>query len=159
MGAVFIDLFAGSGAVGIEALSRGAGKVIFADNSSNCCAVIHDNLKLLGASSRDALVLNTDLAHDNSMEALRDGLKRLGEIAADVIFADPPYSFDGIESIPSLISGSFLCAAEAVLVVEHGKKVILPQNAGAYVKFRDRNYGDSSLSFYNCQEESFQFNY
>ena len=156
-GALFIDMFAGSGAVGIEALSRGAGKVIFVDISRDCGALIRDNLKLLGAGTRETLVLAADIAKPDSFKEIREGIKRLGEAAADLIFADPPYSFEGVGSLPASIAGSSLCAADAMIIIEHGKKIAVPQRAGDFELIRSRQYGDSIMSFYGGLPEDYQY--
>ncbi|MCL2057467.1 MAG: 16S rRNA (guanine(966)-N(2))-methyltransferase RsmD [Oscillospiraceae bacterium] len=156
-GAVFIDMYAGSGAVGIEALSRGAGCVVFADSSRECVDTIRDNLKLLGIGGRGALVLEADLARGApAAAALRGALKRLGEVAADIIFADPPYGLEGILDMPRFISESYLCAADGTIIIEHSKKTIMPANSGMYEKARERQYGDSCLSFYESAPDGSQ---
>ena len=154
-GAVFVDLFAGSGAIGIEALSRGAGKVIFIDSNQGCGALIRENLKLLGASGRDALVLDIDLSRSAAQKALRGCLKLAGEAAADVVYADPPYDYGDMENLPRLISESCLCAPDGIFVFEHGKMRDAPQIAGAFEKYSERQYGDSRLSFYKSASDIF----
>jgi len=148
-------MFAGSGAVGIEALSRGAGKVVFADSSRDCCELIRYNLKLLGTGGRNTYILDADLSHISAGAALRNALRQVGELAADVIFADPPYSYNGLSGLPRLLSEFDICAAEGIFIIEHGKKTDMPQDAGMYAKYREKNYGDSSLSFYQSTYDGF----
>ena len=148
-GVLFVDLFAGSGAIGIEALSRGAGGVIFVDKSRACCALIRENLRLVGAGGQEALVLDLDIKRDNFMRALREGMKHLEKNEAGVVFADPPYNFEGVDRFPLLISETAICAAGAFIIIEHSKKISMPQHAGIYAMFRNKKYGDSCVSFYS----------
>jgi len=138
-GAVFVDLFAGSGAVGIEALSRGAAMAIFADMSRNCCKIINDNLKALDIGKAAATVMCADLSRRDAYNSVReaiaqrggagvakDALARQSMVGADIVYADPPYGFAAIEKLPLCIAGSGLCNAGGLIIIEHGKKSIMP---------------------------------
>ena len=99
--------------------------------------------------------MDADLARKSAGDALRDGLKRIGEAAADVVFADPPYGYEDIRNLPRYISESYLCAAEGFFIIEHGKKTEMPRDAGYFENFREKNYGDSCLSFYRYAADGF----
>jgi 16S rRNA (guanine966-N2)-methyltransferase len=158
-GARFIDLFAGTGAVGIEALSRGAAEVVFIENHPPAVALIRKNLESLGATvfqntktgeGAGATVLGTD--------ALR-GLEKLAANRAakytedsrpfDFVFLDPPYAAaeEYARVLRFLGSAPFL-AVGSVVIVEHYKKFDLPARAGSLARFRVLKQGDAALSFY-----------
>ena len=160
-GAVFADLFAGTGAIGIEALSRGAGAALFADKSRNCVKLINANLAALGIAEAGteigalALALCVDMSRTSAPRLLRDGLERLGGCSggADFIYVDPPYSYDGISGLPGLLFGCpSICKNSTTLIIEHGAKVAMPdiaEGGGAVAqRYSKRKYGDSVLSFY-----------
>ncbi len=141
--AVFVDLYAGSGAVGIEALSRGAREAIFVENAEPALQAIRANLATLGIKGGYALEPRSAVA----------ALKRLAssERLADIIFLDPPYeSANEYEAALGLLGGECfrLLAANAVAIAEHGKKHDLAERYGELVRFRVLKQGDATLSFY-----------
>ncbi|HVS89353.1 MAG TPA: 16S rRNA (guanine(966)-N(2))-methyltransferase RsmD [Candidatus Acidoferrum sp.] len=144
-GARFVDVFAGTGAVGIEALSRGAAEVVFIENHLPAVALIRKNLESLGVRS-GAIVLGTN------------ALRGLGALAAkekgagstfDFVFLDPPYAAaeEYARVLRVLGSASFL-APGSVIIAEHHKKFDLPAHAGSLTRFRVLKQGDAALSFY-----------
>ncbi|MGH9586975.1 MAG: 16S rRNA (guanine(966)-N(2))-methyltransferase RsmD [Acidobacteriaceae bacterium] len=142
-GAVFLDLYAGSGAVGIEALSRGAAEAIFVENADAALRAIRANLSSLGIRGGYALETRSAAA----------ALKRLAEggRAADLVFLDPPYGeVAEYELVLRLLGGECrkLLAADAVVVAEHLKKLELAERYGVLERFRVLKQGDSGLSFY-----------
>jgi 16S rRNA (guanine(966)-N(2))-methyltransferase RsmD len=150
-GAMFVDLFAGSGAMGIEALSRGAGAALFVDGARDCGRAIRENLKTLGVGGGDALVLDADISGNAAPALLAGGIKRLGRIAADVIYADPPYGYGGIEGLPLTLADAAIIAPDGALIVEHGKNTKMPRDCGSFEKADERKYGDTRLSIYKMK--------
>jgi 16S rRNA (guanine(966)-N(2))-methyltransferase RsmD len=142
-GARFLDLCAGSGAVGIEALSRGAAHVTFVDRSRKMYALIESNLDLLEVRDEEF-----DAASKEASEFLRRRVKTAEE-PFDVIFFDPPYATD-CEEILDYIGehAAALLVEDGVVVVEHNKKKDLPGEFGGWRRYRVLKQGDSSLSFY-----------
>jgi len=143
-GSVFLDLYAGSGAVGIEALSRGAQQAIFVENAEPALRVIRANLSSLGIRGDYALEARSTSA----------ALKRLAAAGtvADLVFLDPPYSSTAeYESTLTLLGGdcSQLFAPGAIVIAEHLKKLDLAASYGALHRFRILKQGDSILSFYS----------
>ena len=144
-GAEVLDLFAGSGALGIEALSRGAKFAIFIDNNKESIAVIKSNL-LHTALEQLSEVYQTDF---------ETGLKKLKEANRkyDIIFLDPPYGkgleFKAIEEIAK----HQLLKADGLIILENEQKYDLPQEIAAMVKTDTRNYGRTSISFYRFKGE------
>jgi len=146
-GARFLDLCAGSGAVGIEALSRGAAHATFVDQSRRMCALIEANLDEFGVDDDEREVLCSEA----SAFLQRRGKGNAGnkQSAFDIIFFDPPYANDYEVVLESLGDKSrALLAAEAIVVVEHHKKKELKE-FGSLHWYRSLKQGDSCLSFYS----------
>ena len=141
-GARFLDLCAGTGAVGIEALSRGAAHVTFVDQSRKMSALIEANCKALKIDN-DKIELATTAAFD-----FLHRREKKGDKPFDVIFFDPPYATD-YESVLDYLSGhkAFL-AEDGIVIAEHHKKHALPDEFGELTRYRIVKQGDSSLSFY-----------
>jgi 16S rRNA (guanine(966)-N(2))-methyltransferase RsmD len=141
-GARFLDLCAGSGAVGIEALSRGAAFVTFVDRSRKMCAIIEENLDLCRVPEEQSEVV-LDEASDFLRRAAR------GAEGWDIIFFDPPYA---VEYQPTLelfgAPGSTLLREDGVLIVEHYHKKLLPETLGQIRRWRLLKQGETCLSFY-----------
>jgi len=144
-GARFLDLCAGSGAVGIEALSRGAQDATFVDQSRRICALIEANLEEFGVDENDARVVN-----DEASEFLRrHGKKEPSPL--DIVFFDPPYEADYDVVLERLGEDTgALLATDAIVVVEHHKKRELAEKFGGLHCYRTLKQGDSVLSFYRA---------
>lgn len=140
--ALFLDLFAGSGAIGIEALSRGAKKAYFSDNNIECIKIIQENLakaKML----EDSIVLCEDYLNM---------LDKIKEVKFDIIFVDPPYNKGlGIKAIER-ISTYDLLKIDGVLVYETDENEQIPNTIGRYERFKDKKYGRNVLNFYKRKE-------
>jgi 16S rRNA (guanine(966)-N(2))-methyltransferase RsmD len=138
---VWLDVFAGTGAVGIEALSRGARQVYFVESSKKAAAVIRANLGSLGIQE-GFQVLERD-----AVPALR--LLDAEAVRCDVCFLDPPYRVAGAyEQTLGFLSQSQLMRPESVSVAEHDKRFDPGDRLGALVRFRKLEQGDAALSFY-----------
>ena len=129
----FLDLCAGSGAVGIEALSRGAQHVTFVDRSRRSCQLIESNVLLCRIPEEQYEIYCT---------TAEDYLRHSETFPWDIIFFDPPYKEDYLRTLGLL--GNF----GGLVIVEHHHKNLLPQAIGTLVKTRILKQGDSSLSFY-----------
>jgi 16S rRNA (guanine966-N2)-methyltransferase len=143
-GARFLDLCAGSGAVGIEALSRGALHVTFVDRSRKMCGLIESNLDLCRVPEDMTEVVLTEAA-----EFLRRAATR-GLPLWDIAFFDPPYANDYTSVIAAFGAGQLL-AAEGLLIVEHHHKRELRDEVGLIRRWRTLKQGDSCLSFYEYE--------
>jgi 16S rRNA (guanine(966)-N(2))-methyltransferase RsmD len=137
-GAVFLDAYAGSGAVGIEALSRGAARAIFIEADRAAVRVIRENLASLGLEDR------AEVVHGQA-------LKRLGNYRADIAFLDPPYALSR-EYGPALM----LLAQNPprLVVVQHDRRHELEPRYGCLRRVRQLRQGNNALSFYRPQDES-----
>jgi 16S rRNA (guanine(966)-N(2))-methyltransferase RsmD len=140
--AKFLDLCAGSGAIGIEAISRGAGQVTFVDKSRKLCGLIEANLDLVGAPEDQTEVVMSEAA-----DYVRKAAQR-GE-SWDIVFFDPPYSLDYAPVLKGIGNGTVLNEG-GVLIAEHHHKTALPEEIGNLRRWRILRQGDSSLSFYEA---------
>ncbi len=148
---LFVDLFAGSGAVGIEALSRGARFAYFIESHRPAAALIRKNLAALQIAA-GAEVLETEVASGLGLLASRKLRGRDGKLTqANFIFLDPPYAASE-EYAPALetISRLALLDPGGAVIAEHFKKLVLPDQAGHLARTRTVSQGDSALSFYRA---------
>ena len=135
-GSSLLDLFAGSGAIGIEALSRGASKVIFNDKNYDACKIIKQNLAKI---KEDSIVYNLDY---------KECLKRLDKDKFDYVYIDPPYAFNEYEEVFKLLLEYELLNDEAIIIVEVKKDVDLDENILIFSKYKEKKYGISKLLYY-----------
>jgi 16S rRNA (guanine(966)-N(2))-methyltransferase RsmD len=137
----FLDAFAGSGGVGLEALSRGAARVVLVDRSASAVAAARENARALAHAGGEVQVFRQEALA--ALQALADEGRRF-----DVIYLDPPYTSDLYEPLLQL-SGDRLLAADGVAVAEHFHKRALPERIGALIRTRQKRVGDHGLSFYS----------
>jgi 16S rRNA (guanine966-N2)-methyltransferase len=152
-GALFLDLYAGSGAVGIEALSRGAARVVFAEQAPPALAALRANLTRLGI--RDGFRIQS-----GSVSALLRRVRLAAPQVFDLIFLDPPW--DAAEEYAATLgllggTSSGLLAPEAQVIAEHRRKQPLGDSYGSLHRTRLLEQGDAALSFY-AQSPSTQRN-
>ncbi len=135
-----LDLFAGTGALGIEALSRGAPKAVFVERDPRAVANLGRNLRELGFA--DKAVIITASVHA--------ALGRLppGQEPFAWIFVDPPYASDEAERTLAALAGCDAIARGAVVIVEHDKRHVPPDAAGELHLVDRRFYGDTGVSFF-----------
>jgi 16S rRNA (guanine(966)-N(2))-methyltransferase RsmD len=143
-GAKFADLYAGSGAVGLEAISRGAEFVWFAEREPKAVAAIRANLSALKIAGGFAL-------EDRSVGKLLNGWVKNGR-QADLVFLDPPYE-EGDEYRATLDflaqNHEAVLAPDAIVIAEHSRKLTPNEKHGALVRYRLLEQGDAALSFYS----------
>lgn len=134
----FLDLFAGSGAIGIEALSRGATFAVFTDINYKCVRVIEENIMKAGFSDQTQ-VYNADY---------KLALKKLKENKFDIIYIDPPYNKGmGIDAIER-ISEYQLLSEDGVLIFETDTNEEVPNEIGIYEKYNNKRYGRNILNLF-----------
>jgi 16S rRNA (guanine966-N2)-methyltransferase len=164
-GCRFLDLFAGSGAVGLEAAGRGALRVVCVDQDVQAVRAIAANAGRIGESLVETrrLALPAGLAGLAGLSGV-GGKGGMGGVPAaggdaragapadafDLVFADPPYRFDAFE--PLLLALPPLLAPGAEVAVEHSARRQLPLTAGPLVRTGLRRYGESALAFYRTEE-------
>jgi 16S rRNA (guanine(966)-N(2))-methyltransferase RsmD len=143
-GARFLDLCAGTGAVGIEALSRDAAHVTFVDQSRKMCALIEENVQTLKIDDKEAEVVTSEAGKFLMWHAKK------GRQAFDIVFFDPPYA-DDYENVLNYVgeNAATLLNEDGLVVVEHQKKRELAEKFGALERYRVLKQGDSILSFFS----------
>ena len=148
-GSRFIDVFAGTGAVGIEALSRGAAEVVFIENHAPAAALIRRNLESLGIRS-GAVVLHVDALAGLEKLAARH---KPADLPFDFVFLDPPYAQanDYVRILGFLGRAPFLVSGSTV-IAEHSRKTRLAEQVGHLKRHRTLRQGDAMLTFYSVNE-------
>ncbi len=132
-GCVFLDAYAGTGAVGIEALSRGARRAIFVEKERAAAAVIRDNLASLGLEGRAEVYTSK-------------ALPVLERVSADMVFLDPPYELENeYDSALTLLGESQV----ELVIVQHSRRTVLESGYGRLQRYRELKQGDNVLSFYS----------
>jgi len=140
-GGTFLDLYAGTGANGIEALSRGASAAVFIEKDKEALSTIEINLARAGFSGNAHCVLGS------VPEALRQAARLYKTY--DIIFADPPYGSPELTLLPQWVTEYEIFKSGGLLVIEHTSKDRLPDLVeGSLRLLETRNYGTSSLSFF-----------
>ena len=139
-----IDLYAGTGAVGIEAISRGCGMVYFVDVATQPVELIRRNLSSLKIDT------GFEVIKQDAARALRN-LESRG-VSADFVFLDPPYQMEQ-EYLKTLeeLSQSSLLNPESMVIAEHLKRLDLAESFGPMRRYRTLKQGDAALSFYRLQ--------
>lgn len=144
----FLELFAGSGGIGIEALSRGAKKVVFIEKNRNAVRIIQENLKIINSESK------AEIINFNIIEGLKILLNKKEKF--DLIFLDPPYkNVKLLLDTLKFISTIDIFQKNCIIIIEHYKKISLPEKVEIFERYRNLKYGDSMLSFYKIIKEEF----
>jgi 16S rRNA (guanine966-N2)-methyltransferase len=144
-GARFLDLFAGSGAVGIEAASRGAARVLCLEDDARAVRVLRRNVEELGGEKGRISAWRVPLPR---------GLSRVveqGEPPFDLIFADPPYAFTDYQELLRRLAP--LLAEDGEAAVEHSARAPLAEEAAGLLRISERRYGETALSLYRHPPE------
>jgi 16S rRNA (guanine966-N2)-methyltransferase len=137
-GAQFLDLYAGTGAIGIEALSRGAHRVVFVESHPASLRLLRSNVDHCRFST---------LADVHACHA-EDFLDRqqTSPIVFDIVFADPPYELESASTLLPSLERSVIIAPKTVVLLEHPTKHLVPSHIGRLCRVRHYQYGDTSLS-------------
>src|SRR5262245_19581446 len=145
VGARVLDLFAGTGAVGIEALSRGAARVVLVERDQSALGALRANLAALGASRAAARVEAGDVLHL---------LPALGADEGPVgfVFVDPPYATTLAARTLEALGAARICRDGSEVVVQHSTRTTLPSVPGLVAHRRARRFGDTALTFLRAGE-------
>jgi 16S rRNA (guanine(966)-N(2))-methyltransferase RsmD len=135
----FLDLFAGAGAVGVEALSRGAPAAVFVETDARAVRALRENLAALGLESR-ATVIRADAVR--AVERLATAGRRF-----DVVFIDPPYDSPQGPAALEVVADGRCLEADAIVVVQHATKSPPPERAGVLEHWKARRFGGTTLTF------------
>lgn len=139
-----LDLFAGTGSLGLEAVSRGAKYVWLGDRAVESCQLIAENIKSTGASDRAKLIRGEWQQVLNYLEKSDQKL--------DVIFLDPPYDGEILEAAIAAISQKQLLNHDGIIVAEHDYKLSLPETIGEFILYKNKKYGQTVLSLYGFED-------
>lgn len=142
---VVLDLFAGTGSLGIEALSRGASACTFVDSNPKCIQIINDNLM------HTKLITKAYVINCSYREAI-DKFKKYKKVF-DIVFLDPPYNKNFIQESLKLLAYSGIITNGGIIVAEKSTKDEVPQNVGDIKLFDQRKYGDTVLCFYKVETD------
>jgi len=162
-GKVWFDLFAGTGAVGIEALSRGAAKVYFVESSPPAASLIQRNLSTLGLADGSkksrSTAFRSPMSAAPAFEVIREDVSRAlrhleaKEVTADYIFLDPPYRMEKIyQQTLQQLSQSRLLRPKTIVITEHEKRFDPGDGFPFLSRYRKLVQGDAALSFYRVSE-------
>jgi len=139
-GSNVLDVFAGTGSLGIEALSRGAVSAVFFDKSAQCCSIIRDNLEHTKLSDK-ASVYTIDYAAGIE-KMFREGRK------FDIIIMDPPYNKNFIQEALKLLTKNDIMVSDGIIIAEHSIQDDLPETFGSLKTVDSRKYGDTMITIY-----------
>ncbi|MEE6131198.1 16S rRNA (guanine(966)-N(2))-methyltransferase RsmD [Priestia sp. GS2] len=143
-GGIALDLFGGSGGLGIEALSRGIDRAIFVDREGKAIQTIKSNLETCSLQEQ------AEVYRNDSERALKAIIKR--EIQFDLILLDPPYKAQKLKALIGTISEHKLLQASGVIVAEHANDVVLPDEINEFEKIKSENYGIIGVSIYTYKQ-------
>ncbi|WP_338786674.1 16S rRNA (guanine(966)-N(2))-methyltransferase RsmD [Metabacillus sp. FJAT-53654] len=135
-----LDLFAGSGGLGIEALSRGIERCIFVDREAKAIQTIHKNLEACHA------VEASEVYRNDAERAIKAIIKR--ELRFELIFLDPPYKQQKLKALITSISENNLLEEGGFIVTEHGSEVQLPVEIDQFIQIKYETYGMTSITVY-----------
>jgi 16S rRNA (guanine(966)-N(2))-methyltransferase RsmD len=138
-----LDLFAGAGGVGLEALSRGAAHATFVERDPRAVEALDENIRTLGVESRAAV-------------ARGDVVRQLGRLAGggrrfEIVFLDPPYALDLGEQALAALGAGALVAADGVVIAQHFTKRPPAAEYGVLRAFRARRFGETTLTFFRAE--------
>ncbi len=138
-----LDLFSGTGALAIEALSRGAAFAVLVDANRGCCDIIRENL------SHTRFTENAEV-YCRKAEAVILDLKRKGS-QFDIVFMDPPYRKNFVQETLQLLADNDIIVDGGMVIAEHHRDESVPESLGCLVKTRTQVYGETCISFLVCE--------
>ena len=145
--AVFVEVFSGSGSIGLEALSRGAGKIIFMEKDRDALRTLHENIAQTDPSA-------CEVVSGDSFVNIKTVISRLRNLNTSAyIYIDPPFSIrEGMEDIYDkmiALIADFPKELCEMIIIEHMSLLKLPENINEYSKIKTKKFGNTSLSYYN----------
>jgi 16S rRNA (guanine966-N2)-methyltransferase len=146
-GLVWLDLFAGSGAVGLEAISRGAAKAVMVEKDPKCVEVIRGNIDLLSIGPNESGAMPYDIIQTDAFAAIKAFGRQ--DKKFDIIFIDPPYGRGLAKKALKTLGGYDILQPNCTVVVQHEKGETLPEKQGRFLTFRQKKYGSTVFSIYN----------
>jgi len=141
---IALDLFGGSGGLGIEALSRGLSNVIFVDKDAKAIQTIKTNVSLCNLHSQ------VEIYRNDAERALKAIIKR--DLQFDMIFLDPPYKTQKLQSLIETIHNHQLIKDMGYIIAEHGVEVVLPEQIGNLTQIKYEKYGITAITIFQYQK-------
>lgn len=138
---IVIDLFAGSGGLGLEALSRGAKRAYFVDKDRRSIALVRDNVKHCGVEDQSVIMCSD---HASAINRIHE--------KADIVFLDPPYNAGLMTDCIKLLSASGTVPEGGLLIAEHSRDEVLPEQIAGFVMIKEKRYGKTIVSVYEREE-------
>jgi len=142
-GSTFLELFAGSGAVGLEALSRGVSELVMVESNRDAILAIKKNIELLKASG-------CNLYHLEAEKGVK--LLCLDKKCFDIIFIDPPYLREMAKKILQTLEAYDIVAPHGLIVIQHSQAELLPKDSLKFDLIKEARYGDTRLSIFRKKE-------
>ena len=143
---LFLDLFAGSGAIGLESLSRGAKEAVFVEKDNQCIKMLQQNVQGLCKGGSPSLPCSASVIHKDVFQALPEFFKKGRKF--DIVFLDPPYYQEMAKKTLQMLGAYDILSHYGFIVAQHFKKDILPEQVDNFSISRQSGYGDTLLSFY-----------
>lgn len=140
-----LDLYAGTGALGIEALSRGMNKAIFVDHDRVSIEIIKKNLIICDFLEKSEIYRN------DAIRALKALVKR--KIQFDLAFLDPPYKINNYNTVLKIFSDNNMISKEGIIVIEHDVKASMQECSNFYTLIKNVDYGNTGISIYKAERE------
>lgn len=145
-GISFVDIFAGSGGVGFEAMSRGAESVTFVEKDPVCARMIEENAQLLFKNLSFEERPNYGIINSDGFASIKTLAQR--KLNYDIVFIDPPYSRGLAKKALKTIDAYDIVKPTSIVIIQHEKREALPEESERFTRFREKKYGGSLLSFY-----------
>jgi 16S rRNA (guanine966-N2)-methyltransferase len=144
-GSQVLDLFAGTGALGLEALSRGATHAVFVDHDVEAVHLIEENIRLCGVQDRVVVIRRPILPSLATLAAQRSDPGWF-----DLVFLDPPYGRNEVPLVLERLTELRMISLSAMAIAEHHRHDAIPIQCGGWQKIKERRYGDTVVSFFSC---------
>lgn len=144
-GGTVLDLFAGTGGLGIEALSRGMEQAVFVDADRRAIETIRQNVRAARMEQR------AEIYRNDALQALRALGKRSRHF--DLIFLDPPYRMKNVPELLQCMEEHGIARSAATVVVEHDSSLAYPERIGSFVLRKQAKYGETAVSIYDFESE------
>ena len=145
-GLSFLDIFAGSGAMGLEAFSRGAKEVVFVEKDFKNFRVIEENLQILEPSFQERKGRRLDTIRLDAFAAIKQFAKKKKRF--DILFIDPPYSRELAKKALKTICAYDIVQPNSLVIFQHVKREVLPEKQERFSMIKKRKYGASFLTIY-----------
>lgn len=143
-GLKWLDLFSGSGAIGLEAISRGAQKVTFVEKDSKCFKVIETNVNLLELEPYENYEWPCEIIQADSFAAIKQFAAKGAKF--DIIFMDPPYGQELAKKALKVLNAYDILHPNCRVIIQHDKRDILPKDLGRFLFVKQKKYGSTYLT-------------